>query len=379
MTSAGRALESTSKYASNSSGESACGSDANCALPSLATNKHSDHARMNFSGSLREDSIPRLSRLFLYALTIIFLVLLWSSPQATTLAVTPQDDRGLLPPSSVDRSPLVAQIRRFLAAGDLPSAQKEADELIRHEPGNFEGYFWRGFLELQQENGYDAVRFLRRAERLEANVWVLKLLAVSYYTVRQFHLFTLKMNEALQKQPDDFSIYYYLGRYYASDEIGDFNKAAEYFRKAIAFKPDHYRSYYFLGYCDEALRKVEEGEQYYQRSIKLAQAAGTQFSLPYEGMSRLRLLQNKPGEALEYAKHAAALSPNDAASHKALAKAYDALGRPSDALPEWQLVAKFDPTDASPYFHLYRIYMATGDAGKAKVAYEKFKKLSSTY
>ena len=309
----------------------------------------------------------------------MFLALLWSLPQATTLAVTPQDDRGLLPPSSADRSPLVAQIRRFLASRDLPGAQKEADDLIRHEPRNFEGYFWRGFLELQLENGYDAIRFLRRAEALEANAWVLKALAVSYYTVRQFRLFTLKMNEALQKQPEDFSAYYYLGRYYASDEIGDFYKATEYFRKAITFKPDHYLSYYYLGYCDEAVRKVEEGERYYQQSIKLAHAAGTDFSLPYEGISRLRLLQNELGDALEYAKRAVALSPDGAAGHRALAKAYDALGRPGDAIPEWELAAKFDPTDASPYFHLYRIYLATGNAEKAKVAYAQFKKLSSTY
>ena len=33
------------------------------------------------------------------------------------------------------------------------------------EPENFEGYFWRGFLELQRRDNYKAVRSLRRAER----------------------------------------------------------------------------------------------------------------------------------------------------------------------------------------------------------------------
>jgi len=334
---------------------------------------------MNNSGALRAYSIARPGWLLENALTIMFLTLLCSPFQTTTLALTPQDDRGLLPPSSVDRSPVVTQIRRSLASGDLVGAQKEANDLIAHEPGNFEGYFWRGFLELQRENGYDAIRFLRRAEALQANVWVLKGLAVSYYTVRQFRLFTLKMNEALQKQPEDFSAYYYLGRYYLSDEVSDFYKAAEYLRKAIAHQPDHYRSYYYLGYCDEAIRKLDEGEQHYQQSIKLAQAAGTQFSLPYEGMSRLKLLQDKPGEALEYAKRAVELSPNAAGSHKALAKAYDALGRSADAIPEWEMTAKLDPTDSSPYFRLYRIYLASGNQEKAKAAYAKFKKLSSTY
>jgi len=273
----------------------------------------------------------------------------------------------------------VAEIRALLSSRDFPVAEKQADELIRREPGNFEGYFWRGFVALQQENGYDAVRFLRRAELLDANVWVLKLLGVSYYTVRQYRLFTLMMDQALQKQPSDFAPYYYLGRYYASEQIGDFYKATEYLRKAVRYNPQHYRSYYYLGYCAESLRRITEAEHDYQQSLQFAQAAGTEFALAYEGMSRLRLLENKPQDALDYAKGAVKLSPEAASSHKALAKAYDALGRPDDAIPEWELAAKFDPTDASPYFHLYRTYLASGDEAKAKAAYAKFKRLSATY
>ena len=97
--------------------------------------------------------------------------------------------------------------------------------MIRQEPTNYEGYFWRGFLELQGENGYDAVRFFRRAEALDANPYVLKLLAVAYYTVRQFRLFTLKMDEAMRKQPEDFAPYYYLGRYYVTNEVTDWDRS----------------------------------------------------------------------------------------------------------------------------------------------------------
>lgn len=291
----------------------------------------------------------------------------------------PQDDKGLLPPVAADRSPRVSVIRKSLASGDLPDAQRLADDMIRHEPGNFEGHFWRGFIELQRQNGYEAVRSFRRAEALNSNVWVLKSLAVSYYTVRQFNLFTLKMNEAMQKEPEDFAPYYYLGRYYVSEEIGDFSKAAEYFQKAIKQKPDHYESYYYLGYCYEAQRNVENGERCYQQSLKIAQGKGIKFPLAYEGMARLRLLQNKPAEALEYAQHSVELSPNVASSHQVLAKTYEALGRPTDAIPEWELVAKLDPTDSSPHYHLYRIYQATGREDKAKLAYAQFKKLSAIY
>ena len=309
----------------------------------------------------------------------VFIVALCLSARAIILAATPQDDKGLLPPVAADRSSRVIAIRKSLASGDLMDAQRLTDEMILHEPGNFEGHFWRGFVELQRENGYEGVRCFRRAEALNSNVWVLKSLAVSYYTVRQFKLFTLKMNEAMQKEPEDYAPYYYLGRYYVSDQIGDFGKAAEYFQKAIKQKADHHESYYYLGYCYESQRNVEDGERCYQQSMKIAQAKGIKFPLAYEGMARLRLLQNKPAEALGYAQHSVELNPNVASSHQVLAKVYEALGRAADSIPEWDLVAKLEPTDSSPYYHLYRIYLATGRQDKATRAYAEFKKLSATY
>lgn len=257
--------------------------------------------------------------------------------------------------------------------------QKESSEMIRQEPANFEGYFWQGFLELQRENGYDAVRFLRRAEALNANPYVVRLLAVAYYTVRQFRLFTLKMNESMRKQPEDFAAYYYLGRYYASNEVTDFDMAAEYFQKAIHRNPKHYHSYYYLGYCYEVKRKLEDAERRYQQAIEYADAAGAKFALPYQGMARLRLLENRPADALTFATRAVELAPKDAESHKELAKDYETLKRQAEAIHEWEQVATLDPTDASPHYRLYRIYLALGDVEKANSAHARFERLSSMY
>jgi tetratricopeptide (TPR) repeat protein len=273
----------------------------------------------------------------------------------------------------------VARIRVSLASGDLAGAQNESGEIIRQEPANFEGYFWRGFLELQRENGYDAVRFLRRAEALEANSYVLKLLAVAYYTVRQFRLFTLKMNEAMRKQPEDFAPYYYLGRYYASEEVTDWDKAAEYFQRAIRCNPKHFHSYYYLGYCYEVKRELAPAERQYRQAMEFAEAAGTEFAPPQQGMARLRLLENRPADALQFAKRAVELAPNDAGGHEVLARTYAALGRGAEAIPEWEHAATLDPTDASPYYHLYRIYSEMGNEEQAKSAYAKFKKISARY
>jgi DNA-binding SARP family transcriptional activator len=71
--------------------------------------------------------------------------------------------------------------------------------------------------------------------------------------------------------------------------------------------------------------------------------------------------------------------PHEASSHQVLAKAYEAVERPAEAIPQWELAAKLDPADASPYYHLYRIYLASSEEDKAQRAYAEFKKLSATY
>lgn len=286
---------------------------------------------------------------------------------------------GLLPPTSSDQNPIVAQIRKSLASGNFASMKKDVEELIRTHPGSYEGYFWLGFLDLQLRNDYQAVRALRHAEALDATPYVLKLLGVTYYSLQQFQLFTLMMNRAIQKDPQDFAPYYYLGRYYATTDASDFDKAEKYFRDALRLNPKHLRSRYYLGYCYEVHRKLGEAEKEYRRSMELASAAGVKFSLPYEGMARLSLLQSNPSEALGYAKKAVEFAPNDAASHTILAKVYGALGQKAEAIPEWKKVTELDRTDGIPYYHLFQIYSALGMKAKATQAMAEFKKMTAIY
>ena len=286
---------------------------------------------------------------------------------------------GLLPPTGSDQSPIVEQIRASLASGNFALMKKEAEELIRNSPESYEGYFWLGFLDLQLRDDDGAVRALRHAEALNANSYVLKLLAVTYYSLHQSQLFTLTMHLAIQKDPNDFAPYYYLGRYYVTAKMSNFDKAAEYFREALRLNSENLRLRYYMGYCYEIQRKLGEAEKEYLQTIQLAQKAGIKYSLPFEGMARLRLLQSKPSEALEYARKAVQLAPNDASTNTVLAKVYGALGQQAEAIPEWKRVTELDQTDAVPYYHLFRIYSVLGMKEKAEKAMVNFKRLTAIY
>ena len=285
----------------------------------------------------------------------------------------------MLPPASADRSPSVAGIRKAMRSQDFASSEKMIDELIRMEPTNFEGYFWRGFLAQQRHNYYDAIRSFRRAEALDANPYVLKQLAFSYYFLGQFRLFTSNMQQVIQKQPGDFAPYYYLGRYYVSTDVADFAKASGYFQDALDRNPHHYAAHYYLGYCNENQRKVADAAREYQRSMELAEAAGEKFGLPYQGMARLNLLDNKSEEALPFALKAVEFAPDDAAGHAVLARVYAALHRTDQAAIEWQRAAQLDPVDPMPHYRLYRLYLEAGNKEKAEKSLADYTRLSALY
>lgn len=309
-------------------------------------------------------------------LSAVFLIMTHNSK---SLATPQLDQMGLLPPITVDQSLWVDQIRKALGSHDFQSMKKDVDELLRSDSRSWEGYFWEGFLDLQLRNGDDAVRALRHAEALDANSSVLKLLAVTYYTLRQYRLFILMMNRAIQKNPNDFAPYYYLGRYYVSADMSAFGTAANYFQKALQLNPRHPLSAYYFGYCYEVQRKLVDAEREYRRSMELAKDSRDNLALPYQGMARLRLLESKPSNALRYAKKAVKLAPNDASSHTLLAKVYGALGQQADAVREWVLVTELDQTDAVSYYRLFQIYSALGMKEQANKALANFKKLTAIY
>jgi tetratricopeptide (TPR) repeat protein len=235
------------------------------------------------------------------------------------------------------------------------------------------------FLSSSAATIYSAVRFLRRAEALDANGYVLKLLALSYYFLDQFRLFTQTMEEAIQKQPSDFAPYYYLGRYYSSKDAPDLSQAAGYFQEALKRNPNHHASHYYLGYSHETAREFKDAEQEYRRSMELAEVAGNKYALPYQGMARLRLLQNRPADARPFATQAVELAANDSESHVVLAKVYTALGSIAQAAPEWERAALLDPTNPVPHYHLYRTYSKLGNKEEAQRALGKYNSLIAIY
>src|SRR5687767_14173630 len=119
----------------------------------------------------------------------------------------------LLPDSSTDRSYRVSAIRRMILEGKQDEAMQLAEDLIGAEGTNYEGYFWKGYIQHQRREFYSAIKTLRTAERSnpQGNA-IAKLLSICYDLLGQRQLSLRKMQEAATLDPRDFAPHYYLGR-----------------------------------------------------------------------------------------------------------------------------------------------------------------------
>jgi tetratricopeptide (TPR) repeat protein len=285
---------------------------------------------------------------------------------------------GVLPPVALDKSPIAVQIRDRLSSLHLNEARELSAVLMRQEPRDYEGYFWAGFVDLQQGNFYTAVRHLRQAEKLRppGNA-VQKVIGLAYLELSQQQLFQLKMNEAIALDPADFSPHYCLGRYVQSQKR-DHEEAAKQYRLVLERKPDHYEALYYLGLASEAAGNMLQAGNLYERAIAASESSGQTFSLPYQGLSRVNRTDH-PETALKFASRAVSLEPKSAESQLELGRVYAALGRFSEAEAALKASIALDPTESSPYYHLFSAYRHLGQTKASDEALAGFERATGCY
>jgi Flp pilus assembly protein TadD len=137
------------------------------------------------------------------------------------------------------------------------------------------------------------------------------------------------------------------------------------FEQATQLEPGDWKSLYQEGYCLEQLGKLGEARTRYDRAITLVEKSGESFGWPFQGIARL-MLDDDPSAALDLARRAVSLEPNEPSNHLLLARVYERLGKLPEAVHEAQLAVAQNSTDAATRYALYKLYRASGDSRAAK-------------
>jgi len=216
---------------------------------------------------------------------------------------------------------------------------------------------------LHQGETYKAIRELRSVEIQGATPATLKSLGIAYYAAGQHVLFRRKMFEAIDANPLDYAPHYYLGRHYF-DDVQDYAKAAEYFRKAIQRNPNYARSYYFLGHSLERAGQPAESQLHFEKALQLD-------SCNAPAHAALARLGHNPELSIQ---RAMACDPNDPNIHRDAARI-----QPESAIRHLTRAVELDPLDAPTLYRLHRALAAAGRSAEASRVLDRYREMQAVY
>jgi tetratricopeptide (TPR) repeat protein len=255
-----------------------------------------------------------------------------------------------------------------------PTAQALA-ETYPHDPN---WPYWLGVARWRLEDPIRAIQALREAENRGMDTPPLhKMLGFAYYSINQFTLFEMQMEKASKLDPLDYEPSYSLGRYRES-VLNDYSGALKFFERATQLKPDHSKSAYYKGHCQEMLDMWAEALDAFQGAIALVEKNRESFSLPYQGMARL-LLESKTAQALDFAQKAVQLEPDLDSNHSTLARVYELQGKLPEAEQELQIAVRLSANKPGNHYVLSRLYRSLGRTEDAQAQLQTFQKLKATY
>jgi len=294
---------------------------------------------------------------------------------AAVLAQSPPENSPLPDSPGKVANPSVS-ISDLARSGRWKEVAALADRNHRQNPSDPTALYWLGISHLKLHEPVASVQAFRAAEKLGLNSALShEGLGLAYYDLNQFFLFEEQMKKAAALDPRDSTPYFYLGLYrwtIRSDAAG----ALQFFDTALERHPDDWKSLYQAGNCLEQLGKLPEARDRYTKAITLVEKSNDPFGWPYQGMARL-LLDEKPEAALDFAKKAVSLQPDEYSNHVILAKAYERFGKIPEAIKEAETATAQNPSDSTARYALYKLYREAGDPRAAQTlkAFQEVKTL----
>jgi tetratricopeptide (TPR) repeat protein len=197
---------------------------------------------------------------------------------------------------------LIKKAEIYIIFRDYTKAIGYIDEVIKTDELEPKAYFLRGVVFLENKDTLRSIRNFQKAIDVDQDYFDAHLQLGLLYAGKKNKLAVDYFNNALNMKPDDIDVSYYLALYYqetgsyeqaikiyegmllkdpkfyiAPYNIGyihlvylkDFDKAIEYFTKAIELKPEYTDAYYNRGFAYELKKDVENSRKDYKKALEL--------------------------------------------------------------------------------------------------------------
>jgi len=243
----------------------------------------------------------------------------------------------------------------FLLRDDYEKAEEHLRKAIEIDPKLATARFRLGAALSQQGKFADVISTLEKAGSLSAEAH--RLMGDSCQHLKQYDKARASFEAAVRLNPDFTEAYYGLSR--ACTQLGETDKAAEYWEKFSALKA-----------------RSDDAEREKRARFAPLQVTRKSVAQTHTDVGRVYALLGRPAEAEQLWLRATALDPENTLCRLNLAVFYQRTGKDSEALRFYEEVAKIDPSDALVHLNLGRISLRLKQPDRAERAFAEVVRLA---
>ncbi|MGH9437627.1 MAG: tetratricopeptide repeat protein [Terriglobia bacterium] len=259
----------------------------------------------------------------------------------------------------------LAHARALVEAGKLEQAGKIVDSYLLTHEGSADAHYLRGYIFFKQEKPKKSLaEYTEGAKDRKPSGLNLEAVAGDYVLLRDFVDADKWFSTAVEMDPGDFQILYYLGRTKYNENR--FKEAVIVFRNCLGLRPRSVKTEDNLGLSYQGMGDRKKAKAAFETAISWEPDTGAKDSGPYLDLGTLLVDQNQLSEALRYLLKAVQISPREMSAHRELGKAYLGSNDLSKARAEMEKSAQLAPQDASVHYVLAEVYRKLGLRNKAQ-------------
>ncbi len=280
------------------------------------------------------------------------------------IAVASQQAPVELESAGQDDAETLKRIEKQIVLGNFHGVIPSLNQYLKAYPDSTRAHYDLGYALFRTHQIGDSIKQLSRSLELNSrNAQAHKILGLDCSLVGRYDLAEIELQQAARLEPDSAEIHYLLGRIYYTR--GVYPLAEREFKAAIRLSPPYMKAYANLGLTMEILGNNDEAVKDYQTAARLNEQQKLRSAWPYEYLSAFYNRQQKPQQAIQYARQAIAINAKFDLAYFQMAKAYEYLARWPDCETAARKAISLNPRTPDYY---YVLSLALRKEGKSKAS-----------
>jgi tetratricopeptide (TPR) repeat protein len=257
----------------------------------------------------------------------------------------------------------------------------EASEIVHHyletHPESSDAHALMGLILYRQHDARGSMaEYLRASESGDLSAFDLRIFALACAAIPDLPEAEKWLQRSLEKNDRDAATWEALGHVRFSSQ--QYESAIDALGHALQLAPRTVSAEALIGLANERLARPDAAEAAYREAIARQANRKDTDPVPFVGLGRVLLNDNKPADAIPWLKQGAKAAQPSSEAHELLGLAYSKTGRDAEAAVELETAIRLDPNSAPLRLMMGRVYRSLGESAKADAELKEYNRLKES-